>query len=46
MDQRTKKSNDHAYDIYIQEMTEADYMYEEKKAEDDLPALKTALTDW
>ena len=27
-------------------MTLTDYMYQEKRGEEDLPALKTALTDW
>ena len=31
---------------YIPEMTVIDYMYQEKKAEEDLPALKIAVFNW
>ena len=44
IDQRTRKLVTMLKTLHLPETTLTDYMYQEKKEEQDLPALKTALT--
>ena len=44
MDQRTRKLMIMYKTLHLRDDVDTDYMYQEKREEEDLPALKTALT--